>query len=423
MKIRIEYVPLSALPANPRNPKDHDVGAIQASIKRFGFADAVVVDGRTGRLVSGHGRVETLMAMEKDGQPLPPGVEVHEGHWCVPVQHGWSSKDDAEAEAFIVAANRLVELGGWDDAALQSILVDLAKLGPEQLLGTGYDGDDVDKILRDSMPPEPDEQPEVPETSWVKPGDMFVLGEHRLLCGDSTKPEDVARLMGDVRAGLMNTDPPYGVSYDNSERANAPKAKAKIANDELRDTQLQAFLELAFKAASAHALKPDAAWYLWHAHLTQGFFAAAAAAANVVLHRQIIWVKPSLLLGRGQYHWRHEPCFMGWVKGNQPPDYGEGNGERTQTTVWEIDGVQQNERKELNHATPKPTRLFEIPLVKHLQRGEVCFEPFAGSGPQFIASEKTGRRCFGIELEPRYVQTILQRWEKFTGRKSTKVGG
>lgn len=171
------------------------------------------------------------------------------------------------------------------------------------------------------------------------------------------------------------------------------------------------------------ALCESAAWYLWHAHLTQGYFAAAAAAAaDVILHRQIIWVKPVLLLGRGQYHWKHEPCFMGWVDGHQPPDYGLGRGERTQTTVWEVDGVNQAERKEFDHSTPKPVGLFTTPIVKHLLAGEACYEPFAGSGPQFIAAEQHGVRCYGLELEPKFCQVIVDRWEAFTGQKAVKVG-
>jgi DNA modification methylase len=153
---------------------------------------------------------------------------------------------------------------------------------------------------------------------------------------------------------------------------------------------------------------------MWHAHLTQGYFAAAAAAANVVLHRQIIWVKPVLLLGRGQYHWKHEPCFMGWVKGHQPPDYAE----RNQTTVWEIASVASKERKEFNHSTPKPVQLFAIPIKKHLGVDEICYEPFAGSGPQFIAAEQLSRRCFGMEIGPKYCDIIIARWEKLTGKKA-----
>jgi hypothetical protein len=227
----------------------------------------------------------------------------------------------------------------------------------------------------------------------------------------------------------MNTDPPYGVAYANDDRPNPgvakPRvAKPRVANDELSDEKLQTFLEAAFKAAASSALVENAAWYLWHAHLTQGYFAAAAAAAaNVMLHRQIIWVKPVLLLGRGQYHWKHEPAFMGWVKGHQCPDYGEGNGERTQTTVWEIGSVTQAERKEFNHSSPKPVGLFEIPIIKHLKRGEICYEPFSGSAPQIVAAEMHGRRCFAMELEPRYVDVAVARWEKFTGKKGIRADG
>jgi DNA modification methylase len=215
----------------------------------------------------------------------------------------------------------------------------------------------------------------------------------------------------------MNTDPPYGVAYANDDRPNPGVAKPRVANDGLAHEKLQAFLESVFRVAVECALAEKSAWYLWHAHLTQGYFAAAAAAAaaNVVLHRQIIWVKPVLLLGRGQYHWKHEPCFMGWIKGQQPPDYGEGNGERTQTTIWELKTVTQAERKEFNHSTPKPVELFAIPIVKHLKQGEICFEPFAGSFPQLIAAQQLGRRCFGMDLVPEFVDVGCMRWSKLTG--------
>jgi site-specific DNA-methyltransferase (adenine-specific) len=196
-----------------------------------------------------------------------------------------------------------------------------------------------------------------------------------------------------------------------------------VANDALCDAELQSFLESAFRAATGAALADNAAWYLWHAHLTQGFFAAAAAAAaNVVLHRQIIWVKPVLLLGRGQYHWKHEPCFMGWVEGHQPPDYGLGKGERTQTTVWEIASVTQAERKEFNQSTPKPVGLFSTPIIKHLLPTEIAYDPFAGTGPQVIAAEQLGRRCYAMDIAPACCQCIIDRWEVFTGQTAVKVG-
>ncbi len=248
---------------------------------------------------------------------------------------------------------------------------------------------------------------------------------HRIICGDSTKAEDVERVMQGERAGLMNTDPPYGISYANEDlHPDAGPIRTRVANDTFTDTELQAFLEKVFAAAVTHALTPNAAWYLWHAMLTQGYFAAAAAAAaaaaNVVLHRQIIWVKPVLVFGRGQYHWKHELCFMGWVKGSQPPDYGEGNGERTQTTVWEIDGVANADRKEFGHSTPKPTELFRIPIIKHLKAGEICFEPFSGSAPQLVAAEQSGRLCRAIELDPRFVAVALERLAK-VGLKPVRI--
>jgi DNA modification methylase len=258
-------------------------------------------------------------------------------------------------------------------------------------------------------------------------GKLAIKSTHRVMCGDSTNAGSVGRLMAGERAGLMNTDPPYGIAYANDDRPNPgvakPRvAKPRVANDELSDEKLQEFLENAFRAATKEALKNNAAWYLWHAHLTQGYFAAAAAAADVILHRQIIWVKPVLLLGRGHFHWKHEPAFMGWVKGNQPPDYGAGSGERNQTTVWEIGQISIAERKEFNHSSPKPVALFELPIIKHLKKGEIAYEPFSGSGPQIIAAEKTGRRCYAMELSPQYVDVAVKRWQAFTGQAAIREG-
>jgi DNA modification methylase len=228
---------------------------------------------------------------------------------------------------------------------------------------------------------------------------------------------------------LMQTDPPYGVDYANDERPNPgvakprvakPRvAKPRVANDDLMDgPKLQAFLEAAIKAALPH-LDKHAAFYLWHPMLTQGTFfaaaAAAAAAADILIHRQIIWAKPVLLLGRGDYHWKHELCFYGWVRGNRPPFYGP----RSQTTVWEIASVSQAERKEMNHATPKPVAIWLPPIENHTKPNEVMYEPFSGSGSQIIAAETTGRRCYAMELSPNYVDVAVRRWQQFTGKRAT----
>jgi DNA modification methylase len=407
----VEQVAVEALIPYARNARTHDdaqVAQIAASIREFGFNNPVLIDA-AGTIIAGHGRV---LAARKLGLPDVP---------CIRLSH----LTESQKRAYILADNKLALNAGWDDALLAVELADL-KLEGVDLALLGWDEKEL-STLSAPAPTDVDAEPQIDKAEelrgkWgVETGQLWQLGDHRLLCGDSTLPEDVTRLMDGERAGLMNTDPPYGVSYANDDRPNPgvakPRvAKPRVANDGLADEKLQQFLEACFRSAKDHALASNAAWYMWHAHLTQGYFAAAAAAAAVILHRQIIWVKPVLLLGRGQYHWKHEPCFMGWVEGHQPPDYGEGHGERTQTTVWEIASVTQAERKEFNHATPKPVGLFAIPIVKHLRPGEICFEPFSGSGPQLIAAEQLGRKCRAIEIDPGYVAVAIQRWADATGK-------
>ena len=413
--MKVESVSIASLKPDPKNVRHHDarnITVIKGSLQKFGQQKPIVVDA-DNVVRAGNGTLEAAKAL------------------------GWTKINivrtaltGAQAAAYSVADNRSgdPEVGStWDDDGLAKLLTELQAQDVELVKIAGFEDKELAQILAQAAGPVvEDEAPLVPANPITKPGDLWLLGQHRLLCGDSTKAEDVARVMDGQRAGLMNTDPPYGVGYANDERPNPgvakPRvAKPRVANDVLFDERLQAFLESAFRAAVDSALLESAAWYMWHAHLTQGYFAAAAAAAaNVVLHRQIIWVKPVLLLGRGQYHWKHEPCFMGWVQGHQPPDYGEGKGERTQTTVWEIGSVSQADRKDFNHSTPKPIALFTIPIIKHLLPGEICYEPFAGSGPQFIAAEQLGRRCYGLEISPAYCDVIVKRWEKFTGKKATR---
>jgi len=408
--MKLEQQDVKALKADPSNVRLHDsrnVEAVKASLQQFGQQKPIVI-GKNGTVVAGNATLEAAR------------------------QLGWSKiavvrseLEGRNATAYAIADNRTAELAEWSDD-LSEVLASLQADDSIDHLTTGFTDAEIDELVAEATEPVEvveDDVPEAPEKAVTKPGDLWLLGEHRLLCGDSTEEEDVRRLMGRERAGLMNTDPPYGVGYANEERPNPGVAKPRVANDGLVDNELQAFLEKAFRCASTCALGDSAAWYMWHAHLTQGYFAAAAAAAaaGVILHRQIIWVKPILLLGRGQYHWKHEPCFMGWVEGHRPPDYGRGQGERDQTTVWEIDGVSQADRKEYNHSTPKPVGLFTIPITKHLKRGEICYEPFAGSGPQFIAAEQLGRKCYGIEIEPKYCDVTVARWEKLTGRKAKRA--
>jgi DNA modification methylase len=397
--------------ANAGTKRGRDL--LETSLDKYGAGRSVLVD-KHGRVIAGNKTHEAAV----DAQ-MPIRVIQSDGHELIVHQRtDLDLETDPRARELAYMDNRASEVGlSWDEAQLKADLdkcVDLsASFFDEELRTLIGEGPKAGLTDADDVP--------LPRATAIKVGDLFELGRHRLLCGDCTQPGTVRQLMGDHRAGLMNIDPPYGIAYANDDRPNPGVVKPRVANDLLQDRALQDFLESAFRSAVDLALTDNAAWYLWHAHLTQGFFAAAAAAANVVLHRQIIWVKPVLLLGRGQYHWKHEPCFMGWVEGHQPPDYGLGAGERTQTTVWEVDSISTSERRTLNVSTPKPVGLFKIPITKHLKLNEIAFDGFAGSGPQMIAAEQLGRRCFAIDIDPVCCQVILDRWEAFTGATAVKV--
>jgi DNA modification methylase len=387
---------VAELKPNPRNPNTHpepQIKLLAKIIRAQGWRNAIVVSDRSGLIVKGHGR---LMAAKLAGLNEAP----------VDVQH--YDSDESEMEDML-ADNRLAELAEPDDALTVELIKSLEAAGRDLDL-TGIDADTLAELLGRSVTAldGEDDIPETPVDPITKPGDLWILGDHRVLCGDSTKPEDVARVMAGAKADIMATDPPYGVAYG-VETGVGSKFKA-IDNDENDGEKLQSFLEMCFRIAP---LKDNAAWYLWHAQMTQGFFAAAAAAAAaaVIIHRQIIWVKPSLVLGHGDYHWRHELCFYGWKEGHRPKWFGD----RKQTTVWEI-----GRENDHIHPTQKPVEIFERPLLFNTKAGDIAYEPFAGSGSQFIACEKLGRKCYGIEISPAYCDVIVKRWEDFTGKKAER---
>lgn len=308
------------------------------------------------------------------------------------------------------------QFGEWQEDDLAALLYDLQQHDSALDL-LGFDDKELQRLLDSvgGLGTSTDPEPQLDRAAglqaqwgtergqlWEIPS-LTVLGKaHRLLCGDSTSAADVARLMNGERAQLFVTDPPYGIDYDSAQLHRNETHYDAIAQDDLKDQRYQAWLESVFGCWVPH-LREDAAWYLWHPMLTQGYFAAAAAAAAVLISRQIIWIKPQFIFGRGEYHWQHELCFYGWRQGGRPPFYGE----RNQTTVWSIgyDG-QRNDR---DHPTQKPAELFRIPMRNHTKTGEWCAEPFSGSGTQFVAGENTGRLVAGMEIEPKYVAVALQR--------------
>jgi DNA modification methylase len=424
----VEIEDLTPDPANVRMHPEANARATDASLLRFGAARSIVVDGsnvvRAGNRTLESARaagIRKVLIVEPGPDQL---VAVRRPEWT-----------PLEATAYAIADNRTTDLSEFDEAKLAETLEAL-RSGPDLDLGSvGYGeaalGELLDRLAREALA---SDQPPAPEAKvdraaellrdWkVEPGDLWAIpsrsdprGEHRLLCGDSTKPEDVARVMGGDQALLMNTDPPYGISNEEAiaARNDAKNATAgtntefrswdAIQNDDLTGERLQAFLESAIRVAVPH-LVDHAAFYLWHPMLTQGTFFAAVAAADILIHRQIIWVKPHFIFGRGDYHWRHELCFYGWRRGYRPAFYGE----RNQDTVWTLDEGGGSIRKDQGHPTQKPVELFTRPILNHTRRGEAVYEPFAGSGSQYIAAEQTGRLCRGLELTPKYVAVTLQR--------------
>ena len=420
--LRIEYLPLDKVKRFDRNPKKHDVGALVTSIQRYGFRDAPIFDGTLGALVAGHGRLKALDELRKQKANPPRGIQTGDkGEWLVPVQLGVDAASAVEAQAFLVDHNALTVAGGdmgvegilrlYDQDGLGAMLKEMAEAGE---MPVTLDGDDLDALLGTENPaldaePQIDRAAELQKKWGTARGQLWALGEHRLLCGDSTKAQDVARLMDGAKATICQTDPPYGIAYvSNAQSKGQAMAHAEIENDELDGEKLQAFLESMIRAALPW-LVDNCAFYFWHPMLTQGTFfaAAAAAAADILIHRQIIWCKPSLVFGRGDYHWQHELCFYGWRRGHRPEFYGE----RNQTTLWNI-----GRETSKDHPTAKPIALWEAPIKNHTRHGDVAYEPFSGSGSPIIAAEQLGRKCRAIEIDPGYVAVTLQRWADATGK-------
>jgi DNA modification methylase len=394
------WVPVADLKPWAKNPRKNDkaVDKVAESIRAFGFGAPLLARKANGEIIAGHTRIR---AAEKVGLER------------VPVR--FLDISEEQAHLLALADNRLGEIAAWDDALLGSVLADLKAEGADLAL-SGFAENELAKLVEQESAGngDPDDVPEPPATPITKPGDLWALGAHRLLCGDSTSASDVGRLMAGERAALMQTDPPYGIAYvQNAKSKGQAVAHADIANDELDGEKLQAFLEATIRAVIPH-LSDACAFYLWHPMLTQGTFFAAAAAADILIHRQIIWCKPSMVFGRGDYHWQHELCFYGWRRGHRPPFYGE----RNQTTLWMV-GRETSKQ----HPTAKPVDLWDPPIANHTRAGEVMYEPFAGSGSQLIAAERAGRRCFAMELSPNYCDVIVERWEKFTGRKAERIDG
>jgi DNA modification methylase len=290
---------------------------------------------------------------------------------------------------------------GWDDALLRSELGELKAEGFDLTL-TGFSDLELGALFAASTAglTDPDAVPPVPEEPVSKPGDLWKLNGHRLLCGDSTSEADVARVLGDVRPHLMVTDPPYGVEYDPTRTSDNPQKAGKVLNDDRADWR------------EAWALFPGDVAYVWHASTFTHIVLASLEACNFQARAMIVWVKDRFTLGRGHYHWQHESAWYVVRKSGT----GHWKGGRSQSTVWNIPA---REDKGHGHGTQKPVECMKRPIENNSSPGQAVYEPFSGSGTTIIAAEMTGRRCHAIELNPAYVDVAVKRWQEFTGKQAT----
>lgn len=380
---------------NTRTHSDEQIAQIAASIKEFGFLNPVIVDGDNG-IVAGHGRV---MAARKLGIETVPTIDA-------------SHLTEAQKRAFIIADNKIALNAGWDSdllaieiADLQSVEFDLDLLGfsADELAGLLPSEDEGATGLTD-----PDEAPVAPVNPATIPGDKWLLGNHRLLCGDSTSHADVKTLIGDALVDLLLTDPPYNVAYE-----GGTKDALKIKNDSMSDESFRKFLSDAFRAADA-VLKAGAVFYIWHSD-TEGFnFRGACRDVDWQVRQCLIWNKHALVMGRQDYQWKHETCLYGWKSGS-------GHlwaADRKQTTVLDFDRPQRNGE----HPTMKPVALFEYQMLNNTKGGDIVLDLFGGSGTTMIAAEKNGRHARLMELDPKYCDVIITRWQDFTGQQATLDG-
>ena len=375
---------------NARTHSDAQVAQIAASIREFGWTNPILVDGESG-IIAGHGR---LLAARKLGMEQVPCIEL-------------AGLTETQRKAYILADNKLAMNAGWDEDMLRLELGELAAMDFDTLL-TGFSDEELLGLNDGGIQPgltDEDEVSEPPVDPVTRLGDVWLMGKHRIVCGDCTDPLVVEKALNGVAPHLMVTDPPYGVEYDakwRNERGLAGKGSAtgKVLNDDNADW------------TEAWSLFPGDVVYVWHAGLFSSVVSDNLSACGFVLRAQIIWAKSQFCIGRGDYHWQHEPCWYAVRKGAK----GHSQGDRTQSTLWKID---KPIKSETGHSTQKPVECMRRPIENNSSVGQAVYEPFSGSGTTIIAAETVGRCCHAIELNPAYVDMAVKRWQDFTGMQAT----
>lgn len=373
---------------NARTHSEAQVAQIASSIKEFGFLSPIVVSG-DNTILCGHGR---YFAAQKLGLEKIP---------CIKEEY----LTEAQKKAYIIADNKLALNAGWDDELLSIELSELQGADFDLNL-LGFDDKELSQLFDEGKDAEDDEfdvEAELEKPTFSKTGDIWLLGRHRLICGDSTKTETYERLMKEQKANLVLTDPPYNVDYEGSA--------GKIKNDNMEDEKFYGFLFDAFSNMEK-VMSEDSSIYVFHAD-TEGLnFRKAFVDAGFYLSGCCIWKKPSLVLGRSPYQWQHEPCLYGWKKKGKHQWYSG----RKETTIWEFD----KPRKNGDHPTMKPIALLAYPIKNSTMTNSIVLDPFGGSGSTLIACEQTDRICYTIELDEKFCDVIVRRFIEQVG-SSEKV--
>lgn len=393
MKPQIEHVSVDKLipyANNARTHSDAQVAQIAASIKEFGFNNPVLIS-EDGTIIAGHGR---LMAARKLGLTDVP---------CIKLSH----LTPTQRKAYVIADNQLALNAGWNEELL-TIELDELLADNFALEVLGFDPDELKRLMSENEVThgltDEDQAPEVEDNPVTKLGDMWVLGKHRLMCGDSTSIEALETLCSGQLVDMWLTDPPYNVAYEGKT-----KDALTIKNDSMGDSEFRQFLRDCYVAADA-VMKPGAVFYIWHADSEGYNFRGAANDAGWKVRQCLIWKKQTMVMGRQDYHWKHEPCLYGWKDG-------AGHlwaSDRKQTTILEFDRPSRNSE----HPTMKPVALFEYQMLNNTKGGDIVLDSFGGSGTTLIAAEKNGRIALLMELDPKYCDVIVKRWQDFTGKQA-----
>lgn len=373
---------------NSRTHSDAQVAQIAASIREFGFTNPVLVDGANG-VIAGHGRI---LAARKLGMDTVPVIEL-------------AHLSEAQKRAYVIADNKLALNAGWDDEMLRVEISELTDAGFDVSL-LGFSDEELAMMDPEQVEGLTDEDavPDVPEVPVTVLGDVWLLGKHRLMCGDSTSIDAVDALTGGG-VDMWLTDPPYNVAY-----TGKTKDALKIKNDSMADDDFREFLRDSYVAADA-VMKAGAVFYIWHADSEGYNFRGAARDAGWTVRQCLVWEKQTLVMGRQDYHWKHEPCLYGWKEG-------AGHlwaSDRKQTTLLKFDRPSRSE----HHPTMKPVALFEYQMLNNTKGGDKVLDSFGGSGTTLLAAEKNGRIACLMELDPKYCDVIVKRWQDFTGKQAT----